>query len=411
MGVFAHDLYLSHYKPGLKFGNMRSARRMMGLALAALWLGLAGTLSGAKAQSLPPCFERETFRDPPWIDGLRYCLESVISDPAGGELAFTALAAGSDGTLYAARPLAGEVWAVRDTDGDGLPDAASLAAADLTLPNGLAWHAGTLYITGGERLYRLVDGEIEVLVDDLPVGSSGWAGDVIVGPDERLYVSLSASCDFCVPQQPEHGAILSFALDGSDRQIVATGLRQAAGIAFLHGDLWATDSARTGLSAMPDLDEINRVRWGAHFGWPYCIGAHNQPDALEGSFDCASATAPALVFPTGSTPTRMAAYTSDTLPDLNGSLLVVLNGSRHQPDLRGYALAAVRFDEQGQPLAYEVLMPFETIKRIGVGYSVAEMNFRGSGFWPHRPLAVTVSPEGWVYLSMGGGDILVIRQR
>lgn len=377
-------------------------------------LVLAAQLLGAQvhsplSQSLPPCAERPGFRDPPWIDGRRYCLENVIRDPDGGDLAFTALAAAPDGTLYAARPHTGEVLAITDSDGDGLPDEIRVVASDLTLPNGLAYHNGALYISAGSRLYRLVDDQLDILVDDVPVGSSGWGGSVIVGPDNRLYVSTSASCDFCVPPQPELGAVLSYALDGSDRQIVATGLRQAGDLAFLHGDLWATDSARTGLIDVPNLDELNAVRWGAHFGWPYCVGKDNQPDGLAGDFDCTTAAAPALTFPTGSTPTGMVAYTSDTLPDLNGSLIVILRGSYNQPDLRGYAVVAVRFDEQGVLLGYDLLIPFENVPAGRTGYSLSDMNYRNSGFWPYRPLDITVSREGWLYLSVSGGQILVIR--
>jgi glucose/arabinose dehydrogenase len=401
----------------LNFGNMTIQLQwvLAGLMLALGSVGaqravpLPNTQPLQAAQSLPPCAERPGFRDPPWIDGRRYCLENVILDPTGGELAFTALATASDGTLYAARPLRGEVLSICDSNGDALPDQARVIASDLTLPNGLAWHDSALYITAGSRLYRLVGDQLDVLVDDLPMGSSGWAGSVIVGPDDRLYVSTSASCDFCVPQQPDLGAILSYALDGSDRQIVASGLRRAGDIAFLHGDLWATDSARTGLADVPDLDELNAVRWGENFGWPYCVGMDNQPDELAGDFDCITAAAPALTFPTGSTPTGMVAYTSDTLPDLNGSLIVVLHGSYNQPDLRGYALVAVRFDEQATPLGYDVLIPFEVVPPNRTGYSLSDMNYRGSGFWPHRPLDVAVSPEGWLYLSVGGGQIMVIR--
>ena len=107
---------------------------------ALLTIVLAGGITTAAAQDLPPCFDREHFRDPPWIDGTRYCLEHIITDPAGEELAFTALAAAPDGTLYAARPLAGEVYAITDTDQDGLPDSALVVADELTLPNGLDYH-------------------------------------------------------------------------------------------------------------------------------------------------------------------------------------------------------------------------------------------------------------------------------
>jgi hypothetical protein len=88
---------------------------------------------------------------------------------------------------------------------------------------------------------------------------------------------------------------------------------------------------------------------------------------------------------------------------------VVLHGSTNQPDLRGYALVAVRFDEQITSPGYDLLIPFENVPAGRTGYSLSDMNYRGSGFWPHRLLDVTVSPEGWIYLSVGGGQIVVIR--
>ena len=37
------------------------------------------------------------------------------------------------------------------------------------------------------------------------------------------------------------------------------------------------------------------------------------------------------------------------------------------------------------------------------------MSYRGSGFFPQRPLDVAVTEQGWVYISIGGGRILVLR--
>ena len=355
------------------------------------------------AQTLPPCMARDNFRDPPWVNGLLYCLETVIQ--SADTLAFTTLATAPDGTLYAARPLSGEVLAITDSDGDQLPDSSAVIVDGLTLPTGLTYHDGILYILASSNLYTWADDALTVLVDDVPLSASQWAGQIAVGPDDRLYVSVAAGCDFCQPAQPEYGAILSYALDGTDLQTVATGLRQAAGLAFLDDLLWATDSARTGLVDMPDLDELNRIAAGADYGWPACVGVNNQPDPEMGpTSDCSNATGPALTFPTGSTPLGIAAYTSTTLPDLTGTLLVTLNGSRNRPDLRGYLLAAVRVDN-GQPIGYEILIPYETRRET---FTLAEMNYRGSGFWPQRPIGVAVSPEGWVYISTGT-EILALR--
>ena len=40
-----------------------------------------------------------------------------------------------------------------------------------------------------------------------------------------------------------------------------------------------------------------------------------------------------------------------------------------------------------------------------------KLHYQASGFWPHRPLGVTVSREGWIYISVGGGQIYALRPR
>jgi len=132
------------------------------------------------------------------------CLEEVINDPGAGQLAFTALAPAPDGTLYAARPLTGEVVALTDSDGDHLPDTPSVVAEGLTLPNGLAYHDGALYISGGSHIYRLHGSQLETLVDDLPSGGGFWTGGIAVA--DRIYVARRA-CDFLRSRRPGRGAI------------------------------------------------------------------------------------------------------------------------------------------------------------------------------------------------------------
>lgn len=346
------------------------------------------------------CFHRPTSLSQPWVGTYIPCLEEVISDPSLGELAFTALAISPDNTLYATRPHAGLVLALDDSNGDYLPDRPRVVAEGLTLPNGLDYHDGALYITGGANLYRLRDGDLETLVDDLPTGTGFWTGGVAVG-DGRIYVSTGAPCDACAFDEGEAGAILSFDMEGGSRQLVASGLRQPADLTFHNARLYAVDSARDGLFDTPDLDEINLVDPGAFFGFPYCVGA-NIPDLPGG--DCADALPPLVSLPTGSTPLGIAAYESDTIPELQGKLLVALGGSYNRAELRGYALAAVTPDDG----VFRVIMPEDPAPERS-NFTVDQMNYRGSGFYPHRPFDVTVNDWGWVYISVGGGRILAFR--
>jgi glucose/arabinose dehydrogenase len=369
------------------------------------------SISLTQAQDkLPKCQDRSTWIDPPWVNGLEWCLELVLKDDSMGELGYTALAAAPDGTLYATRPNSGEILMLTDEDGDDLPETPHVIADGLTLPNGLAFYDGALYISGAQYIYRM-DGDfrVETLIDDLPWGAGFWTGGLTIGSDERIYIAIGATCDYCEQTDSKRGAVWSYALDGSDPQQVASGLRQPGDVAFRDGVLWTLDSARDDLD-VADLDEINRVTDGAHFGWPYCFGSDNQSDSLIGDFDCAQADTPALVLPTHSTPIRLETYNDDTFPKIKNDLLVVLHGSFNQSELQGYALAVVQFDGEDQISGYRSIIPEQAVNpRTPYVYPLSEIQYQESGFWPHRPLDVTVSREGWIYISVGGGQIFVLR--
>jgi glucose/arabinose dehydrogenase len=161
------------------------------------------------------------------------------------------------------------------------------------------------------------------------------------------------------------------------------------------------------------LDELNRLpatRLGAvHFGFPYCIGAQS-PDLPSANFDCATAAAPALPLPTGSRPAALAAYTSDAIPRFTDNLLLVLNGDYNSSRIINVIVVLVTLDENGDPTGYEVIMP-EATSPTFPALSVEALNLQGSGFWPQRPLSITVSPEGWVYVSVTSGRIFVLRPK
>jgi len=380
---------------------MNVRRSTILLILALLATGVAPTL-GQPQQPDVPCYWRPTSLDKPWIGPDIPCLEEAVPAGTDGELAFTALAVALDGTLYAARPLAGEVWAFTDGDGDGLPETPRLLAGGLTLPNALYAdrQGNVLYVAGGPHIYRITpDGDATVLVDDLSAGPGYWTGGIAVGAlnggEPRIYVATGAACDTCETGDTGRGAVWSFALDGSDGRIEATGFRQPADLAMLDGELWVVDSAPASEFGEPDLDEINRVTPGADFGFPRCLGVDTG--------DCAGTTPPLFQLPTGSTPLGLTGYTSGVIPSFTNSLLVALAGSTGQVALQGYTFA------HANPATGEVtiLMP-QTNDRPGFD-TTDELNYRTVGFYPARPYDVAVSPLGWVYISLSNGRILVIR--
>ena len=83
----------------------------------------------------------------------------------------------------------------------------------------------------------------------------------------------------------------------------------------------------------------------------------------------------------------------------------MLSGSYNDLDLRGYAVVAA----DPQTGTYAPLMPARPDDNPASNFTLEEMNYRGSGFFPQRPLDVAVTEQGWVYISVGGGRILALR--
>ena len=181
--------------------------------LIALWLGFGGAL-GSKAQppSLPDCADRPTaLHDELYVDNIRWCVEHVVHAMELEPLSFTALAVAPDGRLFAARPLAGQVMVIHDSNGDTLPDTMDTYADGLSLPNGLEFHDGYLYVAGGPHIYRIASSDdVEILVDDLPSGTGFATGGIAIGAGDRLYVAMGAPCSLCEFDEPERGAILTY---------------------------------------------------------------------------------------------------------------------------------------------------------------------------------------------------------
>jgi glucose/arabinose dehydrogenase len=360
-----------------------------------LILALTFSTNMQNSAALPPCDERPTWLEIPVVDSAIFCLERVLENPDLGELAFTALTVAPNDALYAAHPLNGVVYAIEDTDGDRLPDTPTPIIEGLKMPNALAYFDDALYIATESEIIRWQE-ETEILVGDLPAGSGFGVSSLTVGEDERIYVGIGADCDTCQPTD-ERGVVLSFDLNGEDRQIVASGFRYPAALAWNEEVLWVTDTARDALQN-GRFDEFNRIdltQRGENYGFPGCIGIENEVD-FEGA-DCSTVISPVFTFQSQSTPLSLAFYNHEAFPSLQDSMLVVLGGSYNDSRLRGYALAAVQLDNNNQSV--NILPAIE----------ITNLQYEGNGLYPHRPYGVAISPQGWIYLSVGGGKIYALR--
>jgi glucose/arabinose dehydrogenase len=307
------------------------------------------------------------------------------------------LRTGPDGLLYAAISEDGRVVRFDPAAANAEPET---VADDLSLPYGLDFHEGDLYVGEGHQVIRL-DGpdftRATVVVPNLPTGGH-WTRELVFGADGMLYVSVGSSCNLCEERDERRAAVTRYRPDGSGQQVIARGLRNAAGLAVHPGTgaVWASQNERDNLGDDVPPEEINVLTDGADFGWPYCYGQRlPNPEYRDRAGRCAPTTPPALEIQAHSAPLGVAFYTGDQFPEeYRGDFFVAFHGSWNRREPTGYLLAHVDV-QNGRPVSYQ---PF--------AQGWLQPNGRVTG----RPVYPAVGSDGALYLSDDGeGRIWRIR--
>ena len=200
-----------------------------------------------------------------------------------------------DGRLFALG-YDGNVYQLKDTDGDGLEDASTLffdnTRAEIPPSIGMAWGPGGLYLASRGRVLHLRDkgdGTAELLTVTggwlPPTAAAGSNLDAIglaVDPAGNIYFGLGVDAwngayrlnkktglsDY--NQFSERGTIIKLSPDWKRRDIISTGLRFPVSLAFnAAGDLFCSD--QEGATWLPNgnpFDELLHIEKGRHYGFP-----------------------------------------------------------------------------------------------------------------------------------------------
>lgn len=304
------------------------------------------------------------------------------------------MARSGEGTLFVGTREANKVYALRDGNDDGRADAVYTIASGLNTPNGVAVRDGDLYVAEIGRILRYDDvdrrlsdpPEPVVVTDAFPTDEHhGWKY-IAFGPDDRLYVPVGAPCNICEPGDP-YAAIHRMAPDGTNRTIVARGVRNTVGFDWHPetGRLWFTDNGRDWLGDNRPPDELNRLTEpGQHFGYPYVHGAALRDPEFGDGHDPAQYEAPVQELGPHVAALGMTFYTGDQFPEpYRGDVFIAEHGSWNRSTKIGYRVTRVQINEEGEAIDYE---PFAT------GW------LRDGDNWG-RPVDVLQTPDGALLVS------------
>ncbi|MEO8443832.1 MAG: PQQ-dependent sugar dehydrogenase [Gammaproteobacteria bacterium] len=261
---------------------------------------------------------------------------------------------GDKGTLFVGTRSGGTVYAVRDVF--GASPVVQKFAEGLSMPNGVAFHDGALYVAEQKRIVRYPAAEErrdgprlpEVVDPALPYKGvlHSWKY-LAFGPDNKLYVPVGAPCNVCV--EPGFGVILRMNADGSGREVVATGIRNSVGFDWQPGtgELWFTDNGRDMLGDDVPPCELNRVqRPGLDFGFPYCHAGDIADPQFGAAGRCSDSVAPVQKLGPHVAPLAVKFYTGSMFPgEYRNQALIAEHGSWNrskEAGKTGYRITLVR---------------------------------------------------------------------
>jgi glucose/arabinose dehydrogenase len=259
-----------------------------------------------------------------------------------------------------------KVFAIPDKNSDGIADKVYQIADGLASPNGVAFKNGSLFIGASSTIYKMdhIESQLNnpqkpvVIYDKFPSDSHHGLRYIGFGPDGKLYVSVGAPCNVCVPSKSIYGTITRINGDGTGFEIFATGIRNSVGFDWdpASGQIYFTDNGRDNLGDDIPSDELNTAPQPAiNFGFPFCHqGNIPDPDFGKGK-NCNDYTPPVKLLGAHVASLGMRFNTGNMFPaEYKNAIFIAEHGSWNRTNPIGYRVAVIKRDANGNPGTPEV---------------------------------------------------------
>ncbi|GHU47025.1 sorbosone dehydrogenase [Betaproteobacteria bacterium] len=273
---------------------------------------------------------------------------------------------GSGRTLFVGSRGAGIVTAI-EYDADYRVTKTHIIARGLTMPAGVAFRDGNLFVSSHERIVRLDGIESRLANPPAPVvvradfpteRSHGWKF-IAFGPDGKLYVPVGAPCNICAPDPNRYANIMRMNPDGSNLETFARGIRNTVGFDWdpKTKELWFTDNGRDWLGDdLPPCELNHAPKAGMHFGYPYFHGRAIPDPEFAGTRKSAEFTPPAQELGAHVAAIGMRFYRPPTQtkdqpkskvafpPEYHGHIFIAEHGSWNRSEKSGYRVTLVKLN-------------------------------------------------------------------
>jgi glucose/arabinose dehydrogenase len=268
-----------------------------------------------------------------------------------------------------------KIWAVTDRSRGGVADEVKEFAPTLPkkIPNGPCFSKdGFLYVVEQNRVVEYPAAEFFYESPDVVPNAIVAEGELIpkeeesynhtarpcrIGPDNKLYIQLGQP--YNVPGKDKLDlyhktgmmGIIRMDRDGKDREIYATGLRNAVGMDFNPKDkvLWSNDNQVDGMGDDQPPGEMNRIaRKGLDFGFPWYGGGHTRTTEYKNDTPPAGVVFPEVEEVAHAADLGLMFYTGTMFPQkYRGAIFSTQHGSWNRTVPAGARLMVTFLKEDG----------------------------------------------------------------
>jgi len=353
-----------------------------------------------------------------------FLVEMVASGYAGPR----AIRVAPNGDLFVADSASNTIHVLRVPSGTASPTKNEVFASGLTQPFGIAFYPlgpnpEWVYVANSDGVVRfpykngdlIATGKPEQIVGHIP-WVHHWTRDIAFTPDgKRLLLSVGSGSNVALDMFPEpevkgglqawikseplgaawdteerRADVLSYDPDGKNEKILATGLRNCAGITIqpATGLPWCVVNERDELGDNTPFEYATAVKDSSFYGWPwYYIGSNEDPRHKGARPDLkGKVTVPDVLMQAHSAPLQIVFYEGNDFPaSYKGSAFVALHGSWDRAERTGYKVVRLLFDNAGKPTGeYEDFM---------TGFVISDKQVWG------RPVGVAVAKDGSLFVT------------